>query len=347
MIKLKISITLFFLSLTCIFAQDDSYKLVWAEEFDADAINASNWNFETGGNGWGNLELQYYTDRDDNAFIRDGKLVIKAKKEVYQNCNYTSARLTTKDKAFVKYGKIEASIKLPSGTGTWPAFWMMPQSSVYGSWPRSGEIDIMEHVGYDPDMISFAIHTRNQNGSSGNNWYSQVRPGNVEQEFHLYSIEWLEDRIAFYIDGVKEATYWNDLKGDYRTWPFDQEFFVILNMALGGKMGGNIDDNIFNSDIEMEVDYVRIYQKNTGNSLSENTLIDHNVKVNKESQILRIENISQYTQIRLYTVDGLLLINSKTINNSEYELSTSSLSSGVYLLSVSEQEQTKTYKIAL
>lgn len=345
--KLKALFTLLALSWIGIFAQNNDFKLVWADEFDSNVINTENWNFETGGNGWGNQELQYYTDRTDNAFIRDGKLVIKAKKEVFGNREYTSARLTTKDKTFVKYGKIEAYIKLPVGAGTWPAFWMMPQNSVYGSWPRSGEIDIMEHVGSDPEMVSFATHTRNANGGSGNNWYSQIRQANIENEFHLYSIEWLDDRIVFYVDNVKQATFWNDLLGDYKSWPFDQEFYVILNLALGGKMGGNINDNIFNSDIEMEIDYVRIYQKGGQSSLSEDNLSESKVVVDKNSTSITVSGINAETSVNLYSIEGRLLIGNNPVDISKCAIDVSSLKAGVYILTIANNGKIRSHKIML
>lgn len=344
--KINIFITLLLLSVINIFAQNDDYKLVWADEFESNVINTDNWNYEIGGNGWGNQELQYYTDRADNSFIRDGKLVIKAKKEEYENRNFTSARLTTKGKAFVKYGKIEARIKLPSGKGTWPAFWMMPQNSEYGAWPRSGEIDIMEHVGSKPDMISFAVHTRNQNGSSGNNWHNQITLGNVEHEFHTYSIEWLEDRIVFNVDDVKQVTYWNNLLGDYKFWPFDKEFYVILNLALGGLMGGPIDATIFDSDIEMEVDYVRIYQKNTS-GINEDANSQEIITVNKDTDTIEVKDISENSTLKLYSINGNLLAENIEKGSTERVIETNSFQSGVYILAINQEGKTTSHKVIL
>lgn len=243
-----------------------TYKLIWSDEFDGAEINTDKWNFEIGGAGWGNQEKQYYTDRKENARIEDGCLVIDARKENYQSNAYTSARLTTKDKMFIKYGKVEARISLPAGRGTWPAFWMMPNKSVYGGWPRSGEIDIMEHVGKEPTMISHALHTRAS--SAGTCWDKRVYYDNVENNFHVYTLEWIDDyyngndAFIFYVDGIQSII--KDQR-DYKTstwedWPFDQDFFVILNLAIGGSWGGNIDDSIFNNPVQMKVDYVRVYQ---------------------------------------------------------------------------------------
>jgi beta-glucanase (GH16 family) len=243
-----------------------TYKLVWSDEFDGTSINGNNWNFETGGAGWGNKELQYYTDRSANARIENGCLIIEAKKESYQTNAYTSARITTQNKKYITYGKVEARISLPAGQGTWPAFWMMPNKSVYGGWPRSGEIDIMEHIGSDPRMISHAVHT--QQASGGRCWSSRGYYDDVENDFHTYAIEWIKeyqsgnDAIIFYVDGVQSAlkNQGNYLTGTYSDWPFDQDFYVILNLAVGGTMGGNVDNRIFDNPVQMKVDYVRIYE---------------------------------------------------------------------------------------
>lgn len=245
-----------------------SYTLIWSDEFDGNSINSQYWNLEQGGAGWGNQEKQYYTDRSENARVENGYLIVEAKKENYSTNNYTSARLTTKGKVFARYGKIEARISLPSGQGTWPAFWMMPNSSVYGAWPRSGEIDIMEHTGSQPTMISHALHT--QNGSGGRSWSKKVYYDNVENNFHTYTLEWVNDyyngndAFLFYVDGnlsiIKDQTDYNI--STYADWPFDQDFYVILNLAIGGTWGGTIDDNIFNSPVQMKIDYLRIYEQN-------------------------------------------------------------------------------------
>jgi beta-glucanase (GH16 family) len=243
-----------------------TYELIWSEEFDGTSINTDNWNYETGGAGWGNKELQYYTNRLLNARIENGCLIIEAKKENYQTNSYTSARLTTQNKKFITYGKVEARICLPSGQGTWPAFWMMPNKSVFGGWPRSGEIDIMEHIGSDPQMISHAVHT--QQASGGRCWSSRGYYDNVENDFHIYAIEWIKeyqngnDAIIFYVDGVQTAikNQGNYLTSTYSDWPFTEDFYVILNLAIGGTMGGTVNDRIFDNPVQMKVDYVRIYK---------------------------------------------------------------------------------------
>lgn len=247
---------------------DAPYQLVWSDEFDETTLNTSVWNYETGGGGWGNQEKQHYTDRTENIRLEDGFLIIQARKENYGANAYTSARITTKGKTEFKYGKIEARISLPSGKGTWPAFWMMGGNYDIARWPLCGEIDIMEHVGSDPRMISHAVHTSEKNGSRGNNWSSKKYFDDIENNFHVYAIEWEEkanegdDCINFYVDGVLTASVWEQhVNSSPQNWPFNREFFIILNMAIGGTWGGTIDDSIFDSPVEMKVDYVRVYQR--------------------------------------------------------------------------------------
>lgn len=247
------------------------YQLIWEDNFDGNALNSQYWTNEKGGGG-GNGENQYYTD-GNNVSLADGILTLTAKKEEMTSpvtgikYNYTSARINTKGKIKFKFGKIEARINLPSGKGTWPAFWLMPNDNEYGGWPRSGEIDVMEHVGSDPRMISHAYHTKNNNTSTGTNWSMKTYKDNVEGAFHTYTLEWEDDYLIgrgafiFYVDGVQtgfkvapENTTWED-------WPFDKDFYVIFNLALGGTWGGTIDNSIFGSPVEMKVDWIRLYQR--------------------------------------------------------------------------------------
>ncbi len=245
---------------------EPSYQLIWSDEFDGTEINSDNWTHAIGGTGWGNSELQYYTDRSENSRVEDGHLIIDVLKETYINREYTSARLISKDKVFFTYGKVEARLSIPSGKGTWPAFWMLGQS---GSWPLCGEIDIMEHVGSQPTMLSHATHTSEKNGMYGNNWSSKAYLDDAENEFHTYTMEWIEeydagdDCLIFYIDGVQTGkVYQTHLSTEASVWPFDQDFYFILNVAMGGSWGGDIDDSIFDNDakIQMKVDYIRVYQ---------------------------------------------------------------------------------------
>ena len=241
-----------------------NYQLIWEDNFDGNSLNMNNWSYKTG-TGFGNQEKQYCTSGTNNAYVRDGYLHIEAKKESYQGCNYTSARLESKDKVKMRYGKLEARISVPSGAGTWPAFWMMPNNNVYGNWPFSGEIDIMEHWGRESQIVSHAVHTANANGM-GNHWSSKYNIAGLENNFHTFGIEWIEnyqnglDAIIFTFDGVKKATVNEKKNGTFKDWPFDQDFYIILNLAIGGSLGGNVNDAIFSSPVIMKVDWVRMYE---------------------------------------------------------------------------------------
>lgn len=247
------------------------YVLVWSDEFEGTALDTTKWNIEVTGGGGGNGEQQYYTARPENLRVEDGNLVIEAKKENYQGKEYTSGRINTKGKHQFAYCKAEARIWLPSGRGTWPAFWMLGTKS---GWPSCGEIDIMEHVGSNPTMVSHAVHTQAKNGLLGNNWHSQLTGVEVEGSWHVYGLEWLEyyqygrDVLRFYVDDREPTTIMEPTDTrDIEQWPFfnqkdyDNRFYIILNLALGGSMGGSIDNDMFASPILMKVDWVRVYEK--------------------------------------------------------------------------------------
>jgi beta-glucanase (GH16 family) len=241
------------------------YQLVWSDEFDGTILDESVWGYNTGGAGWGNRELQYYTTRPENVRLENGMLLIEARKEKYNNNEYTSGRLLTKNKKTFTYGKIEARIKFPGGKGTWPAFWMMGNA---GGWPNCGEIDIMEHVGSIPNRASFALHTVEKNGTRGNNWHAtKMFDYSLADDFHTYAVEWAQeekdgkDVIRFFVDGVQYAEQWETKIDNNDSWPFNKPHFIILNLAIGGTMGGSVDDAIFNVPRIMYVDYVRVYQR--------------------------------------------------------------------------------------
>lgn len=228
--------------------------LVWSDEFDSPGSpNPSKWGYDigTGSGGWGNNELQYYTDRQDNAVISNGTLKIIAKKENYSGSAYTSARLLTKDKFSFKYGKVEARAKIPVGVGTWPAIWMLGNNINSVGWPACGEIDIMEHVGRDLNKIFGTLHYPGHSGGNGSS--STTIISNATTEFHKYSMEWNATTIKFYVDDALFYTFTNN-----STLPFNQNFFLIMNLAMGGNFGGSIDP-AFNS-ATFEIDYIRVYQ---------------------------------------------------------------------------------------
>ena len=232
----------------------------WADEFDyTGAPDAARWGYDIGGSGWGNNELQYYTDNVNNAKVENGKLVITAIKESFGGRNYTSARLVTRNKGDFLYGRIEASAKLPTGRGTWPAIWMLPTDWSYGDWPKSGEIDIMEHVGYDPTKVLFSIHTQAYNHSIGTQKSGGLTIPTALTAFHKYRLDWTPYAVRGYFDEQLVFTFVNEGKG-YSSWPFDKRFHLLFNLAIGGNWGGaqGVDDTIFPA--VLEVDYVRVYR---------------------------------------------------------------------------------------
>jgi beta-glucanase (GH16 family) len=246
----------------------EDWTLVWSDEFDGNSIDTTVWNHETGGGGWGNGELEYYTSRTDpcigNSYIENGNLVIRAKSESYNNYSYTSARMTTRGKKSFTYGRLEARIKLPpGGTGMWPAFWMMPEDWATHGWPACGEIDIMESIN-SLATIYGTIHYADSGGgylSNGGNYTPAVSPTN---DYHIYAIEWKNGIIRWYFDDYKyyTSTTWST---DYAPFPapFDKPFFFILNIAVGGYWPGCTDPSCITATFpqKMYIDYLRVYQE--------------------------------------------------------------------------------------
>ncbi|WP_461643479.1 family 16 glycosylhydrolase [Labilibaculum euxinus] len=246
-------------------AQDDpdylnNMTLVWSDEFDGTSVNTDYWTFETGAGGWGNNELQNYTN-GDNAEVTDGKLIITAKKVNDDKVagSYTSTRLISKGKKEFTYGRYEIRAKLPSGTGIWPAIWMLGSNLNTAGWPACGEIDIMEYVGYQPDVVHATVHTTAGSGSNGDG--RSVTLTTAEEEFHIYGLLWDETEMVFYIDTPDNVTHtYAPSTKTASNWPFNEDQFFILNVAVGGNWGGaqGIDNAIFPQS--MEIDYVRVYQ---------------------------------------------------------------------------------------
>jgi beta-glucanase (GH16 family) len=227
-------------------------SLVFADEFDTPGSpDPSKWGFDIGAGGWGNAELQHYTNRVDNAVVSGGTLKIIAKAENFSGSAYTSARLLTKDKFSFKYGKVEVKAKLPVGTGTWPAIWMLGNNINTVSWPACGEIDIMEHKGSEPNKIYATLHHPGHSGGNGDG--STITITNAATAFHIYTAEWTATSIKFSVDNILFYTFTNSA-----SLPFNQNFFLILNVAMGGTFGGPVDP-AFSSSM-MEIDYVRVYQ---------------------------------------------------------------------------------------
>lgn len=244
--------------------QNPNWKLVWMDEFNTTGLpDTTKWNYDTRGNtyGWGNNEAQWYNVANlQNTQLSDGTLKIVARQEPTSGKEYSSGRITTKSKGDWKYGKIEVRAKLPSGKGTWPATWMLSSDNTYGGWPESGEIDIMEHVGYDPDSVHSTVHTKKYNHTKGTQVGKAIAVKTATTQFHVYTTEWDENEIRSYVDGTLYFSFQKEDSG-FDAWPFDQPFHLILNLAIGGGWGGKhgIDDSKFPHTLE--IDYVRVFKR--------------------------------------------------------------------------------------
>jgi len=243
-------------------------QLMWGDDFSCGTINTNNWIFDSGnGNGgWGNRELEYYTSRPENVYVTNGMLHVVARKEDYQGKDYTSAKLKTRGLFSQKYGRFEFYARLPQGKGYWPALWMMPEHAVYGRWAASGEIDVMENKGDDPEKIFGTIHFGGEsphNAQSHNPGF-QFAPGDSAANFHLYAVEWSTNVISWYVDNhlyETQTNWWSASNpGNHNPYPapFNQPFYIIMNLAIGGNFSGNPDDKtVFPG--EMQIKYVRVY----------------------------------------------------------------------------------------
>ncbi|MGC8820777.1 MAG: glycoside hydrolase family 16 protein [Fervidobacterium sp.] len=246
---------------------DPRWKLVWSDEFDGKTIDRSKWNFQIGNNnGWGNNEWQYYTD-GKNAWIENGMLVIEARKEIVKDSKgtyqYTSTRMTTENKFTVQYGKIEARIKFPYGKGLWPAFWMLGENFRYVGWPMCGEIDIVEFLGHDKKTVYGTLHGPGYSGTYGIGGRYMLdittQPSFVD-DFHIFGVVWDEDKLIWYVDNViYHAVYRSSIESKGKVWVFDNPFFIILNLAVGGNWPG-YPDYTTPFPVKMYVDYVRVYK---------------------------------------------------------------------------------------
>jgi len=232
----------------------------WQDEFNyTGKPDTAKWGYDIGGSGWGNNELQYYTNSANNASVANGNLTITLRKEDFGGRNYTSARLVTRNKFDFLYGRVEIKAKLPAGKGTWPALWTLPTDFAYGNWPSSGEFDIMEHVGYDPNVIHVSAHTEKYNFKLNNGKTGTRKIDNVNTQYHVYRMDWTPYSIKGYVDDALLLEYVNDGSGPAE-WPFDKRFHLLFNIAYGGDWGGaqGLDTNIFPAT--MDVDYVRYYK---------------------------------------------------------------------------------------
>ena len=270
------------------------WKLVWSDEFDGQGIDQAKWDFDLGNgfynydanawiSGWGNGELQYYTREPDNDFVKEGMLHIRAVKESLHGCGYTSARLKTRKRDggplfHQTYGKFEFRAKLPTGQGVWPALWMLPQDEKYGGWAASGEIDVLEARGQEPSKVLGTLHFGSRWPANAHVSKEYVLPrGGTIADFHVYALEWEPGAIRWYVDGHRYAAqsfWWSSGKADgakgsnpaneadLHPWPapFDRPFYLVMNVAVGGKFPGN-PDKTTTFPVEMVVDYVRVYDR--------------------------------------------------------------------------------------
>ena len=243
------------------FTSPTDRKLVWQDEFNHNGLpDSTKWVYDIGGSGWGNNEAEYYTRDLKNARVENGNLIIQARKESLGGKEFTSARLVSKNKGDWKYGRIEVRAKLPRGLGTWPAIWMLSTDWKYGGWPTSGEIDIMEHVGYDPGVIHGTLHSEKYNHVKHTQQESKLTVPDCQDAFHIYAVDWKENQIDISIDDKIYQSVKRNPADDFKGWPFDQRFHLILNVAVGGNWGGakGVDPNIWPQ--QMLVDYVRVYE---------------------------------------------------------------------------------------
>jgi len=331
----------------------DGYGLVWTDEFNDSRTpegkpvlrpDKGEWWYETGGSGWGNNELQYYVAgttfyNDTLAAISDGTLKIKAIKQKYYGMEYVSIRMNTSNSW--TYGYFETRAKLPGGKGVWPAFWMLPKN--FQSWPLDGEIDIMEYVGYDPDVVHASVHTEAYNHKIGTQKTSTKKIVNAETEFHVYGLDWTETRIRGYVDGELYFTFSNDGTGNKKTWPFNAPFYLKLNLAIGGDWGGamGIDTQIFPSTYE--IDYVRVYQKGvTLNQVKDEKPFIANF--NNVSNLLLVSVAEQMIHHLLVTdMQGRVLKDFST-TDAVSEIDCSNWAKGIYLLSANSGKRHGNWK---
>jgi beta-glucanase (GH16 family) len=239
------------------------YTLAWSDEFNGDALNIASWAHQNGDGcpnlcGWGNNELEYYTERPDNLYFQDGKMIIEAKQENYNGKPYTSSKILTAGKQAFKFGRIDIRAKLPKGKGIWPAFWLLPQHNVYGGWPRSGEIDLMEMVGHEPNKVYGTLHFGPGPGSTQISRGYTLPSGNFNDAFHVFSLEWRQDQLKWYVDGNLFSTV-NKADLGANNYPFNEKFYLIFNLAVGGNWPGNPDAST-QFPQRMIVDYIRLYQ---------------------------------------------------------------------------------------
>ena len=249
----------------------ENWELLWSDEFNDEELDLTKWNKLNWKPGWVNNELQAYTDRDTNIFLENGHLVLQGNIEpgysgtdyVGNNyvADYTSGRVNTDDKFSTTYGRFDIKAKLPAGKGSWPAIWMLGESISSIGWPQCGEIDIMEHVGYDQGLVHGSIHTQDYNHMYGTQKSGSKYVDDVTDAFHVYSLEWSPFYLRYLIDNEPFFFVYNDSNGDFGKWPFNDPHYLILNLAIGGDWGGVQGVSASAFPMKMYIDYVRVYKK--------------------------------------------------------------------------------------
>lgn len=239
------------------------YTLAWSDEFNSTSLNMTDWSFENGDGcpgvcGWGNNELEYYTNRPENLFFQDGKMIIEARKENFSGKNYTSSKILTRGKKVFKYGRIDIRAMLPKGQGIWPAFWLLPQANTFGGWPKSGEIDLMEMIGHQANRTYGTLHFGPGPGSTQLGRNFTLSSGIFNDAFHVFSLEWKQNQIKWLVDGVEYSSYTSADFGS-NNYPFNEDFFLIVNMAVGGNWPGSPDATTYLPQW-LILDYIRVYQ---------------------------------------------------------------------------------------
>ncbi|WP_127505586.1 MULTISPECIES: RICIN domain-containing protein [Paenibacillus] len=286
-----------------------TWNLSWSDEFNGasgSAPDGSKWGYDIGGGGWGNNELEYYTNSRNNSYLDGGgNLVIKAIKENVGGMSYTSARLLTKGKFNQAYGKFEARIKLPYGQGIWPAFWMLGNNIDSAGWPGSGELDIMEYLGHDTSTVYGTVHGPGYSGAGGISKAYKLPSGSFKDAFHVFGVEWEPTQIRWYVDGNLYHTFNKSQLGAGQTWVFDHPFFMIMNLAVGGNWPGNPNaSTVFPQT--MTVDYVRVYTQGTSTSSPiEAGAVYKLINVNSNKALdIYAAGTADGTNVQIYTDNG-------------------------------------------
>ncbi|MFM2191135.1 MAG: hypothetical protein RLZZ118_92 [Bacteroidota bacterium] len=341
---MKIFLVLILHLTICANVNAQNWNLVWADSFN-NSIKLQNWKFEIGDGGWGNNELQYYTNRADNALVSNGNLLIIAKKENYQGSNYTSARMVSKDLQTWTYGKIEARIKLQQTQGVWPAFWMLGNNINQVSWPTCGELDILEHINTENKIYGTMHWNNNGHVQAGNSAFCNAT------QYHLYGIEWSADSIKWLLDN--NVYYKNTIKNSINnTSAFHLPFFIILNMAVGGNWPGSPATNSVFPDT-MFVDYIHVFQNfpTAVSAIQNSKLFNFYPNPAEKTVKINLETLQEnsFMEICIYNVYGTIVkkyTSTKNMNN-ELELSLFDFPKGIYFLTLKSNQQQWTNKLIL